>query len=577
MTQADVARALDEIGVLLQLAGENDFRTRAYTSAARTVEQLDADLGGLVAAGSLGTVRGLGPALVDKITTLVTTGRLPYLEALRAKTPPGLLAMLQVPGLGPKKAKALYDALAIDGLPALEAACLDGRVERVKGFGAKTAANILEGVRFLAKAGGQVRFDKAVALAAGLLDRLRHVPGVTAAEVCGSVRRRAETVKDIDLLVATPDPAAVTAAFVGSPEVVQVVGTGPTKSSVVARVPYKTSHVTLAADLRVVTPAQFPFALLHFTGSKAHNVRLRQRAADRDLVLNEYELRADAGPVPCATEADIYAELGLTWIPPELREDAGEIEKAEAGPLPDLVTPGDIRGVFHNHTTASDGSATLQDMALAAGALGYTYFGVGDHSQSLTVANGLTPARVRAQWAEIDGLNARLTGVRVLKGTECDILADGSLDFPDDLLAGFDYVVVSVHSLFHLPEPEQTARVCKALAHPAATMLGHATGRLLLRRDGYKIDLDAVIRAAAAHGKMIEINAQPDRLDLDWRHARRAKTAGVPLVINPDAHSPDDLAKVPFGVNVARKAGLTPADVFNTRDVGAVLAALGRG
>jgi len=358
--------------------------------------------------------------------------------------------------------------------------------------------------------------------------------------------------------------------------VVQIVAHGPTKSSVVASTLVHGEKVTLNADLRVVTDEQFPFALHYFTGSKEHNIRMRQRAIDHGWLLNEYGLGSETHRVPAKTEADIFAALGLAYIEPELREDTGEVAAAEAKKLPALVADNDIRGVFHNHTTYSDGTASLEEMALASKALGFEYFGVADHSQSLTIARGMPPSVVKKQWAEIDRVNAKLTGVTILKGIECDILEDGSLDYEDELLAGFDYVVASVHSLFGMPEEEMTARVCKAIAHPAVTMLGHATGRLLLKREGYKINLDAVLAAAAKHGKMIEINAQPSRLDLDWVHVKRAKAMGIPIVINPDAHSPGELDLFRFGVQVARRGWLTKDDVFNTRGLADVMKELKR-
>jgi DNA polymerase (family 10) len=334
--------------------------------------------------------------------------------------------------------------------------------------------------------------------------------------------------------------------------------------------------VTLPVRLRAVADNQFGAAVVYVTGSIAHTQRLRERAAGRGLHLTEFGLTGPDGEVSCKTENDVYAALGLSAIPPELREDTGEVEAAAANTLPALVRVDEIRGVFHNHTTASDGSATLEQMARAAQELGFEYFGVGDHSQSLIVANGLTPDRVRAQWADIDRLNATWKGFRILKGTEADILADGSIDYPDDLLAGFDYVVASVHTHFAMSEAEMTARVCKALSHPAVTMLGHSTGRLLLRREGYKIALDEVLKTAAKYGKMIEINAQPTRLDLDWIHVKKAKALGIPIVINPDAHSTAEVALYRHGVDVARRGWLTAADVFNTRPLAEVMRELER-
>lgn len=569
MSKDDVAAALDEIGTLLALKGENDFKCRAYHSGSRTISQLQDDIGQLVATKKLKDIRGIGEALVEKITTLVTTGKLPYLEELRASVPAGMIEMLRLPSVGPKKVKALHDALGVDSIDKLKAACEAGEVAKLKGFGEKTAAKILEGITFLGTVGNRVRIDKGVALGERLLEKVRAMPGVIRAELCGSIRRRRETVKDIDIVASAKDAGPIMDAFVKLPEVLQVVGHGETKSSIVAEMNLGREKVVLNADLRVVTDEQFPITILHFTGSKEHNIRLRQRALERGFSLNEYALTGWTKKLP--DEAAVYKALDLVWVPPELREDTGEVDAAEKDALPELLQVKDIRGVFHNHTTASDGTASLEEMALATKALGLEYFGIGDHSQSLSIANGLSPTRVKKQWAEIDELNKKLKGITILKGSEVDILEDGSLDFDDDLLAGFDYVVASVHTLFGLDEEKQTARVCKALSHPAVTMLGHATGRLLLRRDGYKIDLDKVLDAAAKHGKMIEINAQPDRLDLDWKYVKRAKALGIPLVINPDAHSTDDLALYVWGVDVARRGWLTKANVFNTKGVGEVM------
>jgi DNA polymerase (family X) len=576
MTKDEVAAALDEIGTLLALQGENDFKCRAYHNAARTISQLQEDLKQLVETKTLGNIRGIGDALVVKISTLVTTGKLSYLEELRTSIPTGLLEILRIPGLGPKKAKALHTELGIDSIDKLQAACDSGEVAKLKGFGEKTATKISEGIRFLGTVGNRVRIDKGLALGEALLERIRQMPGVVRAELCGSLRRRRETVKDIDIVASAANAEPIMEAFVALPEVLQVVGKGPTKSSIVAEMKYGHEKVVLNADLRVVTEEQFAYAVLHFTGSKEHNIRLRQRAIERGLSLNEYALSSAKGNRNCLDETAIYKALDLHFIPPEMREDTGEVELAEGKPLPELIQESDLRGVFHNHTLYSDGTATLEEMALAAKKQGWEYFGVGDHSQTLTIANGLSPERVRKQWAEIDDLNKKLKGIRILKGTESDILENGKLDYTDELLAGFDYVVASVHSHFAMDEEAQTKRVCTALAHPAVTMLGHATGRLLLRRDGYKIDLGKVLECAARHGKMIEINAQPDRLDLDWTYVKKAQAMGIPLVINPDAHAPGELKLVSYGINVARRGWLTKADVFNTKSLVEVLAELAR-
>jgi DNA polymerase (family 10) len=563
MDKEKVAAILDEIGTLLELQGENSFRSNAYHNAARSIEQLETNLGDVVAQGTLGDIRGIGDTLREKITTLVTTGRLPYYEDLKAKFPAGLLQMLRVQGLGPKKVKALFDQLGIDSLEKLKDACDDGRVAKLKGFGAKTQEKILEGIQFLGQMGERVRIDQAMPLAVAILEELRKCPGIVRMEVCGSLRRRRETIKDIDILVSASDPLPIMERFVSLPEVAQIIGQGPTKSSVIVAHGGR-NRVLMNCDLRVVRDDQFPFALHHFTGSKEHNVALRTRAQQRGIKINEYEIVGPKGPITAKDEGDIYRFLGLDYVPPELREQTGEIEAAEHHKLPTLIEPDDLRGTFHCHTTASDGNATLDEMVAAARALGLQYLGIADHSQAAHYANGLSPERVREQQAKIDALNKKMTGFRIFKGIECDILADGQLDYDDEMLASFDYVVASVHSHFNQTEEEMTARIVKAIGHPRTTMLGHATGRLLLKREGYRVDLEAVLQAAAKHKKMIEINAQPMRLDLDWVHCKRAKALGVTLVINPDAHSTGDIDLMGYGIDVARRGWLEKGDVFNT-------------
>lgn len=576
MDKSEVAAILEEIALLLELQGENPFRANAYAKAGRAIAQLETNIADIVNAGTLDEIAGIGETLREKITTLVTTGKLPFYEDLEAKTPPGWLQMLRLPGMGPKKVKALSDSLGIDDLKKLKAACESGAIAKLKGFGAKTQKNILEGLAFIDQMGNRVRLDQAMMIAEPVLAFLKNLPGVKRVELCGSVRRRKETIKDIDILVSSDDAAPIMEAFVKLPNVQKVIGHGETKSSVMfAGADAHSSRVLINADLRVVSDSQFPFALNYFTGSKEHNVRMRQRAIDYGWKLNEYELAGTPKSMKFKDEADIYKALDLDYVAPELREDTGEIDAAVGHALPALLELKDITGVFHNHTTWSDGSASLEQMAQAARALGYKYLGIADHSRSLNVANGLSVERVRAQQEEIDALNAKLNGFRLFKGTECDILADGSLDYDDEILATFDYVVASVHTHFNQPLEEMTARIIKAIEHPAVTMLGHATGRLLLRRDAYKVDLDAVLQAAARTGTMIEINANPYRLDLDWVHCKRAKALGVMLVINPDAHAPDELAYTRFGVDVARRGWLEKQHVFNTRTLAEVKKFLG--
>ncbi|GIW79647.1 MAG: DNA polymerase/3'-5' exonuclease PolX [Gemmatales bacterium] len=574
MDKEKVAAILDEIGTLLALQGENPFRCNAYHNAARAILQLEEDIGRVVREGRLKDVPGIGSTLQEKITTLVTTGRLPFYEELQAKTPAGLLELLKLPSLGPKKVKALYEELGVDSPERLKSACEEGKVASLKGFGAKTQQKILEGLEFLNRMGQRVRLDEALALATALIERVREFKGVIRYELCGSLRRRRETIADIDILVSSTKPKLIMDQFVELPGIVRVLAKGDTRSSV--EVDRGVRGLTMQADLRVVTDEQFPFAQHYFTGSKEHNIAMRARAQQYGLKLNEYELSGPKKRIACKEEADIFAALDLDYIPPELREMTGEIEAAAEHRLPVLIEEADLRGTFHCHTNWSDGHNSLEEMVQRARQIGLEYFGIGDHSQSLTVARGLTPERIKLQHAEIDKLQKKFKDIRILKGTECDILPDGSLDFSDEVLSTFDYVVASVHTHFNLSESEMTARIIKALSHPKVTMLGHATGRLLLQRDGYKVDLEAVLQAAKKHNKMIEINAHPRRLDLDWIHCKRAKALGIPLVINPDAHSTADISLLSFGVSVARRGWLEKENVFNTKPVKQVIQELKR-
>jgi DNA polymerase (family X) len=573
MDKDRVAAILDEIGTLLEIQGENPFRCQAYHNAARAIEQMETDLAETVRAGKLSEIRGIGDTLRDKITTLVNTGELPFYDELRRKTPPGLFDVLRIQGMGPKKAKALYDELGIDDLDKLKAACERGEVAELKGFGKKTQEKILEGIAFLSETAERVRIDQALPLAERIIAGLRDTPGIIRMELCGSLRRRKETIKDIDVLISSDEPGPIMERFVNLPGVRKIIGQGETKSSAIIGA----GNVTMNADLRIVSDKQFPFALHYFTGSKEHNVAMRQMAIQRGLKLNEYELAGPNKSIACKDEAALYKALGLQYVEPELREHTGELEAAAEGKLPKLVEADEIQGVFHCHTVYSDGSNTVEEMAEAAKALGLKYFGFGDHSQSLTVANGLSPDRVRKQQAEIDAVSKRVKGIKLFKGIECDILADGRMDFDDDVLATFDYVVASVHSHFRQPREEMTARIIRAIRNPYVTMLGHATGRLLLRREGYPVDLEAVLKAASETGTMIEINAHPQRLDLDWIHCKRAKQLGVKLVINPDAHNTEDIALYRYGVDVARRGWLEKGDVFNTMTAAAVTKALAAG
>jgi DNA polymerase (family 10) len=578
MTKTEIAAVLADIGTLLELKGENPFKIRAYQAGARVVESLaEGELVQRIEAGTLEEVKGIGEALAQKITELHTTGRLGFHEKLRDSIPAGLIGILSIPGVGPKKIRALQEKLGIDSIAKLQQACLDGKIAALDGFGEKSQEKILEGIRNREKYGRRHLWSEAFAVAEPILAGLRALPQVRRAEHAGSLRRRLETVGDLDFLVATTEPAPVVAWFVARPGVQEVTASGGTKASV-------RLASGIQADLRLVPPEQFVFALHHFTGSKDHNVAMRQRALAQGLSLSEWGLVPAEGEgtakqkaedrgrmTDIKTEEQLFKKLGLAFIPPELREGAGEIEAAEEGGLPVLLEEADIRGVFHNHTTASDGHSTLEEMTAAAQALGLEYLGIADHSKSSVQARGLTAERLAAQVAEIAKLNASgRFKCHVFSGTECDILPDGSLDFGDDVRATLDHVVVSVHSSFRQERAVMTRRIIKAIEQPHVTMLGHLTGRLLLEREGYDVDVEKVIDAAIAHRVIIELNASPWRLDMDWRLWRKAAERGLLCSINPDAHDAAQLALYRIGVGAARKGWLTKEHVLNARPLAAV-------
>jgi DNA polymerase (family 10) len=573
MEKNDIASVLDEIATFMELTGENPFKIRAYSAGARILENMTEDLGELIDGGKLADIPGLGEALVDKITTLRRDGVLPFHQKLKASIPAGLLEVMQIPGLGPKKVRALWTLLAVEDLAKLKEVCESGAVAELKGFGAKTQDKILEGIKNRIAYGKRHRWYEAAAIAEPILVGLRALPQVSLAESAGSLRRARETVGDLDFLVASSEPKPIMDWFVAYPGVKEVTAHGETKSSV-------RFENGLQADLRVVPAEQFYFALHHFTGSKEHNVAMRHRALGRGLSMSEWGFKSvdEKSVAPGATsEEEVFRALGLPWIPPELREGNGEIDAAEAGKLPKLVLLSDLRGVFHNHTTESDGDHTLDQMAAAAEAHGWDYLGISDHSKSSFQAGGLDEARLAQQLEDIAKLNAsKKYRVRVLSGSEVDILKDGTLDFSDDVLARLDFVVASVHTLFTLDREAQTARIIKAIENEHVDMVGHLTGRLLNKREPYDVDIAKVIDAAAANDTIIELNANPWRLDLDWRWWRRAAEKGVLCSINPDAHDIDQLAFAAHGVRIARKGWLTPEQVLNTRSLPEVLSWLGR-
>ncbi len=581
MTKQEIAGILDEIAILLELKGENPFKVRAYQAGARVVETLEeAELERLTRDGELESIKGIGEALARKISEMRGTGGLGFYDELKASIPPGLIEMLQIPGLGPKKIRALHDKCGVTDIPGLTAACQSGAVAALDGFGEKTQEKILAGIRNREIYGRRHLWWDARPVAEAILEGLRALPQVRRAEAAGSLRRKMETIGDLDFIVAAGDAAPVVAWFTSQPGIGEVTARGETKASV-------RFATGLQADLRIVPDEQFVFALHHFTGSKDHNVQMRQRALSQGLSLSEWGLapagggesvkekvgKGGPGAAAPTTEKELFALLGLREIPPELREGLGEIEAAEAGPLPRLVRRGDLRGAFHNHTNASDGHNTLAEMAGAAARLGWEYLGIADHSKSSRQANGLSEDRLMAQVAAIRSFNASgKCPTRLFAGVECDILADGQLDFDDATLARLDYAVVSVHNAMAQPEEVMTARIIRAIENPHATMLGHLTGRLLLRREGYKVDAGKVIDAAIANGVIIELNASPQRLDMDWRHWRKAAERGLLCSINPDAHEIAGLDYVEAGVNAARKGWLCPENVLNTRTLAEVTA-----
>ncbi len=578
MDKKAIVAILDEMGTLLELQGANPFKSRAFHNASRALEGVTEDLESLIESGEIRSVPGIGESISKIITDLVKTGKSKEHEDLKKAFPPGVPEMLRIQGLGPKRVKLLYEKMKITSVDELEVAAKANKLASLPGFGEKTEENILKGIQALRVRTDKHLYPKAFEPANAILHHLLKQKGVLRGEIAGSLRRKKEVIGDIDIVVSARDVHrdAIMQAFVTHPEVQSVVARGETKSSVVLQ-------AGINCDVRIVEDAEFPFALNYFTGSKEHNVEMRTRAKKYGWSLNEYgfsDLTADEKrgkakkAVRCKDEADIYKALELDYIPPELRENMGEIDAAEQHRLPRLIEEHDIRGTFHCHTTYSDGVNTLEQMARAAEELGWEYLGIGDHSKVAAYAGGMTEEKLNAQFKEIDELNKKLKRLRILKGTECDILPNGELDWPDRILAGFEYVVVAVHSSFKHDEKEMTRRIIKALKHKHVTMLAHPTGRLLLSRDGYPVNMTEVINCASDYGKIIEINAHPTRLDIDWRLLKYAKEKGVMIAINPDAHNVEGLKDVFYGVGIARKGWLEKKDVLNTRPLKDVLSYL---
>ncbi len=565
MTNDRIADTFDQIADLLEFQSANPFRVRAYRNGARVIRDLSERLSAIVAddPSRLTGLDGIGKDLAEKIETLVTTGELSQLNELLDVVPATVLAIMRVPGLGPKKAAVLFRELGVQNLDQLREACLAGEVRKLKGFAAKTEQTILKGIEIAAAANERILWADADRIAQQVLEHLRACSSIERMELAGSYRRGRETVGDLDVLVVSTDVAEIMDRFADVPDLETVIGRGDTKMSI-------RLHSGLQVDLRVVPAESFGAALQYFTGSKDHNVTLRGMARERGLKINEYGVYQVDGDqetyLAGATEEEVYATLDLPWFPPELRESREEFAWAAAGELPQLIELQDIRGDLHMHTTATDGKATLEEMVAAARQRGLKYIAITDHSQRVTMAGGLDPARVRKQWATIDTLNADLgDAFTVLKGIECDILEKGGMDLPDDVLAEADWVLASVHYGQNQPRDQITERILGALENPHVTAIAHPTGRLINRREAYDVDLDQVMATAKAQGKLLELNANPWRLDLNDVFCAAAKRHGIPIVISTDAHSVDGLDCLRFGVLQARRAGLTRQDVANTR------------
>jgi DNA polymerase (family X) len=556
ITKEKVINILEDIAVLLELTGENPFKSRAYSNAARNLEKVDEDLGDLARRGKLFEIEGIGDAIGKKITELLLAGKLDYYEKLKASVPPGHLDMLKISGLGPKKIHMIYKELGITTVGELAYACHENRLAGLKGFGKKTQDNILAGIERLQRYSERRLYDEVSGHADALLEFLKKNKDASAVSIAGSLRRGNETIKDIDVLASSSGPEKLAQAFAGYGEVASVIARGDTKVSVVLK-------AGINVDLRIVTQDEFPYALHHFTGSRDHNTAMRGRAKDLGFKMNEYGLFRGEENLICRNEGEIFAALGLQYIEPELRENMGEIEAAERGELPRLIEENDIQGIFHVHTNFSDGTDSLENMATAVKAMGLQYIGVSDHSRSAFYAGGLKVEDITRQHDAIDRLNEKHAPFYIFKGIESDIGPDGSLDYDEEILATFDFVIAAVHSGFNMPESEMTSRIKKALANPFTTMLAHPTGRLLLSREPYAVNIMDLMDTAAEYGTVLELNANPHRLDLDWRNCIHAAKKGVKIAINPDAHSVGGLQCINLGVKIARKGWLTKGDCLN--------------
>ena len=562
----EIVKTLNNIATLLELKGENSFKIRAYKTGSDIIENFSGDIEQIAKDEKLDEIKGIGKALASKIQEIINTGRLSYYENLKSEFPDSIFELFDVSNLGPKKIKHLYDTLKVDSIEKLESSCKNGEISKLSGFGEKSVAKILESIAFRKDNAKFFRTGDIAPVAEIILNFLKRLPQVSQAKIAGSYRRGKEIVHDIDFIVATKSPIEVIDEFTKMAEVDEIISKGKTKSSI-------RLNNGLQCDLRAVRNCEFPFALNYFTGSKSHNIRMRSLAISKEYTLNEYGLipKDENAQILIQNETELYEKLGLTYIHPTLREDQGEIEASKNSKLPNLVKTENLKGIFHNHTTASDGKNTLEEMANATKDLGLQYLGISDHSKSSVQANGLSAERLLKQINEIKKYNSKnKTNFKVFSGVECDILKDGRLDYDDSILSQLDYSVASVHSSFSLTEKEMTDRVIRAIENPFVTMIGHLTGRLLLIRKPYDINVTKIIDACAQNNTIIEINANPRRLDMDWRWWKHAKEKGVKCSINPDAHNIDHFQFLHFGIKVAQKGWLEASDVVNCLPLGKI-------
>jgi DNA polymerase (family X) len=557
MDKEEVIKILKEIAVLLELKDENPFRIRAYQNAARALESSDMNFNKSLKIKDFTGIKGIGSHIAEGIKELNDTGSFKLYEELKQSVPAGLVEMLAIPSMGPKKVKYLYDKLGISNIGELEYACLENRLVDLPNFGQKTQENILKGIEHLKKYQGKYLYANVIKEAEAINEKIGSFKYVIRSSLAGSVRRKKEIVKDIDIVASSSHPAKVMDFFTGLGETEDIIAKGDTKSSIRLK-----SGINV--DIRIVNDFQYPYALLHFTGSKEHNTAMRTAAKKDNIKMNEYGLCKNNRLIKCSNEKDMYDYFSMDWIPPELRENFGEIEASKNKTLPELIEEKDIKGIFHIHTTHSDGNNSLKQICNYLKENGFQYAGISDHSKSAYYAGGLKDNQINEYLEEIDSLNKKISGFKIFKGIESDILPDGSLDYKDSILKRFDFIIAAVHSNFNLSEEQMTERAIKAIENKYTTMIAHPTGRLLLARDPYKIDIIRVINAAAKNNVDIELNASPFRLDLDWRMCKYAKEKGIKIFINPDAHSIKGLDEYKFGVNIARKGWLEKKDIPNT-------------